>query len=218
MAYREEHGINNAAIVQIDNSTRSIRRRSKGHQRLSIGGQVCLVPGRAAEHEAVLHPARLDKLAGKTVRYAGRDRASVRHWLQGCPQARAEDALREAFQFRYNVHEIKIPPVGESVTSALVARWHVTDGTVVEKDQTLVTLETDKVSNELEAEVAGTVSIKVAGRVEEIGTVIGLIAEEPGRLRLLPLPSRLLPKLLPLPRASRSTSCAGSRDRSLPQP
>ena len=67
------------------------------------------------------------------------------------------------------------------MTSALVARWHVTDGTLVEKGQTLVTLETDKVSNELEAEVAGTVSIKVAeGEEVEIGTVIGLIAEGAG--------------------------------------
>lgn len=67
------------------------------------------------------------------------------------------------------------------MTSALVARWHITDGTVVVKGQTLVTLETDKVSNELEAEVAGTVSIKVAeGEEVEIGTVIGLIAEGPG--------------------------------------
>ena len=67
------------------------------------------------------------------------------------------------------------------MTSALVARWHITDGTVVVKGQTLVTLETDKVSNELEAEVAGTVSIKVAeGEEVEIGTVIGLIAEGAG--------------------------------------
>jgi 2-oxoglutarate dehydrogenase E2 component (dihydrolipoamide succinyltransferase) len=75
-------------------------------------------------------------------------------------------------------HQIKIPPVGESVVSALVARWHVADGATVEKGQTLVTLETDKVSNELEAEVAGTVSITVQeGEEVEIGTVIGLIAE-----------------------------------------
>lgn len=75
-------------------------------------------------------------------------------------------------------HQIKIPPAGESVTSALVARWHVADGASVQKGQTLVTLETDKVSTELEAEVAGTVSITVAeGEEVEIGTVVGLIAE-----------------------------------------
>ncbi|MDB4628598.1 dihydrolipoyllysine-residue succinyltransferase [Akkermansiaceae bacterium] len=75
-------------------------------------------------------------------------------------------------------HQIKIPPVGESVVSALVARWHIPDGATVEKGQVLVTLETDKISNELEAEVNGEISITVhEGEEVEIGTVIGLIAE-----------------------------------------
>lgn len=86
-------------------------------------------------------------------------------------------------------HQIKIPPVGESVTSALVARWHVADGASVEKGQTLVTLETDKVSNDLEAEVAGTVSISVPeGEEVEIGTVIGLIAEGKSGEQVAPSP------------------------------
>ena len=75
-------------------------------------------------------------------------------------------------------HEIKIPPVGESVTSALVAQWHKAEGDSVQKGDTLVTLETDKVSSELEAEVAGTLSIAVSeGEEVAIGTVIGAIAE-----------------------------------------
>ncbi|MDA7528913.1 dihydrolipoyllysine-residue succinyltransferase [Akkermansiaceae bacterium] len=73
-------------------------------------------------------------------------------------------------------HQIKIPPVGESVVSALVARWHIADGASVEKGQVLVTVETDKISNELEAEVAGKISITIPeGEEVEIGTVIGLI-------------------------------------------
>jgi 2-oxoglutarate dehydrogenase E2 component (dihydrolipoamide succinyltransferase) len=75
-------------------------------------------------------------------------------------------------------HQIKIPPVGESITSALVARWHHADGSTVQKGQVLVTLETDKISTELEAEVSGTISISVqVGEEVAIGTVIGLIAE-----------------------------------------
>jgi 2-oxoglutarate dehydrogenase E2 component (dihydrolipoamide succinyltransferase) len=75
-------------------------------------------------------------------------------------------------------HEIKIPPVGESITSALVSNWHHADGAAVQKGQVLVTLETDKVSTELEAEVSGTLSILVAeGEEVSIGTVIGSIAE-----------------------------------------
>ena len=75
-------------------------------------------------------------------------------------------------------YQIKIPSVGESVVSALVARWHITDGARVGKGQVLVTLETDKISNELEAEVAGKISIAIhEGEEVEIGTVIGLIDE-----------------------------------------
>lgn len=75
-------------------------------------------------------------------------------------------------------YQIKIPPVGESVVSALVARWHIADGASAKKGQVLVTLETDKISNELEAEVAGKISITIPeGEEVEIGTVIGLIDE-----------------------------------------
>ena len=47
--------------------------------------------------------------------------------------------------------DVKVPASGESVTSANVARWHKKNGDSVLKGETLVTLETDKVSNELEA-------------------------------------------------------------------
>lgn len=84
-------------------------------------------------------------------------------------------------------HEIKIPPVGESVTSALVANWHKGEGDSVQKGDTLVTLETDKVSNELEADVSGTLSITVPeGEEVEIGTVIGAIAEGAAEVALEP--------------------------------
>ncbi len=106
-------------------------------------------------------------------------------------------------------HQIKIPPVGESVVSALVARWHVADGATVEKGQTLVTLETDKVSNELEAEVAGTVSITVQeGEEVEIGTVIGLIAEGAASGGSAPAPApetQAAPQEAPAPVASGPT-------------
>lgn len=106
-------------------------------------------------------------------------------------------------------HQIKIPPVGESVVSALVARWHVADGATVEKGQTLVTLETDKVSNELEAEVAGTVSITVQeGQEVEIGTVIGLIAEGAASGGSAPAPApetQAAPQEAPAPVASGPT-------------
>ncbi|MFT7444768.1 MAG: 2-oxoglutarate dehydrogenase E2 component (dihydrolipoamide succinyltransferase), partial [Granulosicoccus sp.] len=75
-------------------------------------------------------------------------------------------------------HEIIIPPVGESVTTALVSRWHHADGDSVLKGQVIVTLETDKVSPEIEAEVSGIISITVPeGEEVAIGAVIGSISE-----------------------------------------
>ncbi len=74
--------------------------------------------------------------------------------------------------------DVKVPAAGESITSANVARWHKATGDSVRKGEVLVTLETDKVSNELEAEADGTLQI-IVGEGEEvsIGTVIARIEE-----------------------------------------
>ena len=74
------------------------------------------------------------------------------------------------------VFDVKVPAAGESITSANVARWHKGDGATVAKGEVLVTLETDKVSSELEAEVAGTLQILVSeGNEVGIGTLIARI-------------------------------------------
>ena len=74
--------------------------------------------------------------------------------------------------------EVKVPAAGESITSANVARWHKQNGDAVRKGEVLVTLETDKVSSELEAAADGVLKI-VVGEGEEvaIGTVIALLEE-----------------------------------------
>jgi 2-oxoglutarate dehydrogenase E2 component (dihydrolipoamide succinyltransferase) len=74
--------------------------------------------------------------------------------------------------------QVKVPSAGESITSANVANWHKNDGEAVSKGDVLVTLETDKVSNELVADVAGVLKVLVAeGEEVAIGTVIGEIDE-----------------------------------------
>lgn len=78
-------------------------------------------------------------------------------------------------------YEIKIPASGESVTSALVAQWHHADGATIKKGDVLATLETDKVSQELETEIAGVLKIIVPeGEEGDIGAVIGTIDEVAG--------------------------------------
>ncbi len=75
-------------------------------------------------------------------------------------------------------HEVKIPAAGESINSATVGRWHKADGEAVRKGEVLATIETDKVSTELEAEVSGTLKILVPeGQEVAIGTLIAGIEE-----------------------------------------
>ena len=72
--------------------------------------------------------------------------------------------------------EVKIPPLGESISSGVLAKWHVADGTVVKKDQPLFELETDKITSEGIAESAGKITFKVQPGTEvKIGEVVATI-------------------------------------------
>ncbi len=72
--------------------------------------------------------------------------------------------------------EVKIPPMGESISSGVLAKWHVKDGDIVKKDQPLFELETDKITSEGTAESAGKISLKVAAGTEvKIGATVATI-------------------------------------------
>jgi 2-oxoglutarate dehydrogenase E2 component (dihydrolipoamide succinyltransferase) len=72
--------------------------------------------------------------------------------------------------------EVKIPPMGESISSGVLSKWHVKDGDLVKKDQPLFELETDKITSEGTAEAAGKISIKAPEGTEvKIGEVVASI-------------------------------------------
>jgi 2-oxoglutarate dehydrogenase E2 component (dihydrolipoamide succinyltransferase) len=75
--------------------------------------------------------------------------------------------------------EIKVPTLGESVTTATVARWLKKAGETVAADDALVELETDKVTVEVNAPAAGTLSeiIVDEGGEVAVGAVLGLLSE-----------------------------------------
>jgi 2-oxoglutarate dehydrogenase E2 component (dihydrolipoamide succinyltransferase) len=75
--------------------------------------------------------------------------------------------------------EIVVPTLGESVTEATVAKWLKQPGEAVAVDEPLVELETDKVSLEVNATAAGTLSeIRVEeGATVEVGAVLGVIGD-----------------------------------------
>jgi 2-oxoglutarate dehydrogenase E2 component (dihydrolipoamide succinyltransferase) len=73
--------------------------------------------------------------------------------------------------------EIVVPALGESVTTATVARWIKQQGETVAADEPLVELETDKVTVEVNAPAAGVLaSVGVPEGTEvEVGAVLGMI-------------------------------------------
>jgi 2-oxoglutarate dehydrogenase E2 component (dihydrolipoamide succinyltransferase) len=78
--------------------------------------------------------------------------------------------------------EVKIPAVGESITSGVVSAWHKKSGDFVNEGETLFTLETDKVSTEIVAEKAGLLETKVPeGQEVKIGEVVATIDDSKQR-------------------------------------
>ncbi len=75
--------------------------------------------------------------------------------------------------------EIKVPPLGESVSEATVASWLKQPGDAVSMDETIIELETDKVTLEVNAPVSGVLgAFKVQeGDSVEVGDLMGTIEE-----------------------------------------
>jgi 2-oxoglutarate dehydrogenase E2 component (dihydrolipoamide succinyltransferase) len=72
--------------------------------------------------------------------------------------------------------DIKVPEVGESITEAEIGEWLKQDGDYVQRDEVILTLETDKASVEVVAEAAGKLTTKAAeGDTVEIGAVIATL-------------------------------------------
>ena len=86
--------------------------------------------------------------------------------------------------------DIKIPAVGESVVEALLAKWHHAEGDLIQKDEAICEIETDKITMDLYAEAPGILRIAVqAGTTVPVGTVIGTLA---GTDQAVPLQHQVL--------------------------
>jgi len=75
--------------------------------------------------------------------------------------------------------DVKIPEIGESITEGFLAEWSQKDGAAVAAEEPLLVLETDKITMNVTAEVAGRLEILVAeGETVEVGQVVARI--DPG--------------------------------------
>lgn len=105
--------------------------------------------------------------------------------------------------------EIRVPVLGESVTSATITRWLKQPGQAVAADEPVVELETDKISVEVPAPQAGVLGhdLMAAGTEVAVGSVLGTIdpAGTPSAA-----PDKSSDKAQPAPATSSSASAAPS--------
>ncbi len=70
-----------------------------------------------------------------------------------------------------------VPPLGESITEAVIGKWHVAVGDPIGEDENVVELETDKVSMQIPAPVSGVLLEQKyeEGDTVKIGDIVGAI-------------------------------------------
>jgi 2-oxoglutarate dehydrogenase E2 component (dihydrolipoamide succinyltransferase) len=74
--------------------------------------------------------------------------------------------------------DVKVPTVGETITSGILAAWLVKDGATVAQNQPLFSFETDKVTTDVNAPAAGILRIGVeAGQEVAVGQVVAGVEE-----------------------------------------
>ena len=76
--------------------------------------------------------------------------------------------------------EVVMPQMGESITEGTVSKWLKAVGDVIEKDEPLLEISTDKVDAEVPAPAAGILlEIRAnEGETVEVGTAVGIVGEE----------------------------------------
>jgi 2-oxoglutarate dehydrogenase E2 component (dihydrolipoamide succinyltransferase) len=78
--------------------------------------------------------------------------------------------------------KILVPVLGESITEATVSKWLKNEGDIVDVDEAIVELETDKVNLEVPSPVSGVLT-KINskdGSVVEVGALLGTVSENGG--------------------------------------
>jgi 2-oxoglutarate dehydrogenase E2 component (dihydrolipoamide succinyltransferase) len=123
---------------------------------IPVGGVVCTIEEGEGAQAATQQPPVAEKTPA----------APVEEKPAAAPAAPAPAAAAKTI-------EVKVPPVGESITEVTLSRWIKKDGDTVAMDEAIAELESDKATFELTAEQAGTLkTLAKEGDVLPIGTVV----------------------------------------------
>jgi len=114
---------------------------------------------------------------------------------------------------------IKVPPLGESIVEATVSRWLKKEGEAVAAGDTLVELETDKITVEVPALAAGVLTKRERneGDVVKVDELLGELAEGAAPAST-PAPQAAAPAPAPAPTAPTPAAAAPAPAAATPAP
>jgi 2-oxoglutarate dehydrogenase E2 component (dihydrolipoamide succinyltransferase) len=114
--------------------------------------------------------------------------------------------------------EIRVPQLAESISEATVGKWSVKAGDAVARDQLLVELETDKVTVEVNAPEAGTLSEVLAaeGATVQVGDLLATLTAGAGAAKPAAKPAAAAPAAAPAPAAKPAPAAAPAAGQALP--
>ncbi|MEO4001208.1 2-oxoglutarate dehydrogenase complex dihydrolipoyllysine-residue succinyltransferase [Mesorhizobium sp. CAU 1732] len=119
--------------------------------------------------------------------------------------------------------EIRVPTLGESVTEATIGKWFKKAGDAIAADEPIVELETDKVTIEVPAPAAGTLSEITAadGETVGVGALLGMISDGGAAAAASPKkeePKAEAPQEAPKAEAAKPASAAAEKTSMPPAP
>src|SRR6266404_2399180 len=114
--------------------------------------------------------------------------------------------------------ELKIPEVGESITEVEIGGWLKNKGDAVQKDEPLVTLESEKATVELPAPDSGTIGevLKQKGDVAKVGEVIGYLEQDGQGAATTKAPPKKAPEKTPEAKPEKGRDAKTAEPRVMP--
>ncbi len=102
--------------------------------------------------------------------------------------------------------DVKVPSVGESITSGTIGTWHKKNGEYVRSGDVLFEIETEKVTSEVFAEASGLLTtLAEAGASVDVGQIVAKIDDK------APAPAEKAPAAAPAPAAATSAPAAAAK-------
>src|SRR5881397_3796756 len=108
-------------------------------------------------------------------------------WRTSSSRTRPTSTRRSCVPWGEMAVEVSLPRLGQGMEAGTIVRWLKSEGDKVEKGEALYELDTDKVTQEVEAEASGVLlKIAISAGEVEVGRTIAVIGEQGEQVELAP--------------------------------